>query len=294
MHEINFNELTGIKIMPYEIDDELGNPLVKAGETITPGKLLALKNKKLFKASNPFEKRNKAVNFIDDTYFIFSQSEQESIISDFCQLIEKIKSSTEDDIKNSATDIINKIYATIIENYKKADFLSQFRLFGDYIYAHSINCTILSCIVAIKQNINQQTTSNIMQAALLHDVAKIITKDFTSIKTRKNHSIAACKILSRINYEYEILNIILNHHENLDGSGYPKNKYFDKIPKEAMIINICSFFDNLFRFKEIKSYKDAFRAILKTRHSKFSLDILYTLVNSYNYGDIRSFEGIYE
>ena len=109
MHEINFNELTGIKIMPYEIDDELGNPLVKAGETITPGKLLALKNKKLFKASNPFEKRNKAVNFIDDTYFIFSQSEQESIISDFCQLIEKIKSSTEDDVKNSATDIINKI-----------------------------------------------------------------------------------------------------------------------------------------------------------------------------------------
>ena len=269
MLEVDIKELSQTKIVPYDIKDGTGKKIIKAGEILTPGKLLALKDRKIYKTS-PI---SNAAQKIEDDYFVFKSNERRKIINTFMILIDKIKNKNEIETKKYATELINEIYSIVLENYKNKDYLSQFRIIGNYKITHSLNCTILCCIVALKQDMDSKAIYSLMQAALLHDIAKILTNDFSSQKTRRNHSIAACKILSKLGFEYEILNIILNHHENLDGTGYPKNKYYDSIPKEAMIINICSFFDNLFRIKEIKTYKDAFKIMLSSKHSCFSLDI---------------------
>ena len=86
MNEINFEELSQIKILPFDIKDDTGDKLIKAGEILTPGKLLSLKNKKIYKTS-PIEKSKNEV-IINEDYFIISNNDKKRMINSFLILIE--------------------------------------------------------------------------------------------------------------------------------------------------------------------------------------------------------------
>ena len=50
---------------------------------------------------------------------------------------------------------------------------------------------------------------------------------------------AGYEILKREGYPEEIQKMVLHHHENMDGSGYPDNLSGEKIPLGARIIRVC-------------------------------------------------------
>ena len=69
------------------------------------------------------------------------------------------------------------------------------------------------------------------------------------------HSTLGYAILKDRGYENEILEAVLYHHENYDGSGYPKNLKGDEIPVGAKILRVCDAFGALI---SNRPYREAF------------------------------------
>jgi HD-GYP domain-containing protein (c-di-GMP phosphodiesterase class II) len=86
-------------------------------------------------------------------------------------------------------------------------------------------------------------------ASLIHDIGKIsLPAEILSKPTRltniefsliKGHSQTGHDILKSINFSYPVARIVLQHHERINGSGYPNNLKGDKILLEARILGVA-------------------------------------------------------
>jgi HD-GYP domain-containing protein (c-di-GMP phosphodiesterase class II) len=84
---------------------------------------------------------------------------------------------------------------------------------------------------------------------LLHDIGKVIVPSEILNKPGKlnvlersfveAHAQASYEILKTIEFEFPIAEIILQHHEKLDGSGYPRGLSGDNILKEARVLTVA-------------------------------------------------------
>lgn len=96
---------------------------------------------------------------------------------------------------------------------------------------------------------------NLEIAAYLHDIGKVAVPESILNKKGKltdeeyfivkKHSTDGYNILSNIEYFNSIRDIVLYHHENIDGSGYPVGIEGDMIPIESRIIAVADVFDAL-------------------------------------------------
>ena len=101
----------------------------------------------------------------------------------------------------------------------------------------------------------------IATASPLHDVGKIMVKDAILLKPgkltpeefaeMKKHTIYGCEVLDRVRYiwpeKYNRIcsEICLNHHERVDGRGYPNGLKGDDIPVSAQIVGLADVYDAL-------------------------------------------------
>jgi putative nucleotidyltransferase with HDIG domain len=89
----------------------------------------------------------------------------------------------------------------------------------------------------------------IRTAAMLHDIGKIIVPSeilnkpgrlsVTERSLVEGHAQASYDILKTIDFEFPIAEIVRQHHEKLDGSGYPRGLSGDSILKEARILTVA-------------------------------------------------------
>ena len=139
-------------------------------------------------------------------------------------------------IQNTLNSIINTI-GSIVE------------LKDSYTFGHQKRVSELSTAIAKKLQMNQKKITQISIASLMHDVGKIdipvsiLTKptpltdlEFDMIKT---HPEKGYDIVKEINFDYSIAEIILQHHERLDGSGYPSGLKSNDILFESKLIAVA-------------------------------------------------------
>ena len=101
-------------------------------------------------------------------------------------------------------------------------------------------------------------------AALVHDVGKVyvslevLTKpgqlsrdEFASIR---NHPHTGCQILSNLKFPWPVADVVLQHHERMDGSGYPLGLNGDDIRLEARILGVA---DSVEAMLHPRSYRPA-------------------------------------
>ncbi|HOJ94651.1 MAG TPA: HD domain-containing phosphohydrolase, partial [Fervidobacterium nodosum] len=137
-----------------------------------------------------------------------------------------------------------------------------------------------------KLGISQELLEKLEFSAILHDVGKIGIPDSILLKPGKltdeeyqiikNHTIYGAEILSQIKYvDKEILSGTLEHHERLDGSGYPYGKKNGEISLFGRIIGIVDVYDAL---STKRSYKETWTKekvfeIIKQDVEKGKLDL---------------------
>jgi putative nucleotidyltransferase with HDIG domain len=118
-----------------------------------------------------------------------------------------------------------------------------------YTAGHQRRVARLARAIAEEMQLPEDQIEAVYMAAIVHDIGKIyvpaeilskpgrITEiEFSMIKT---HSQVGYDILKNIEFPWPIAEIVLQHHERLDGSGYPSGLSDENILLEAKIIAVA-------------------------------------------------------
>jgi putative nucleotidyltransferase with HDIG domain len=118
-----------------------------------------------------------------------------------------------------------------------------------YTAGHEKRATALALAIAAEMGCSQTTAEGLRLAGLVHDVGKltvpaeILNKPslLTPIEFEliKGHAQAAHEILASIEFDYPIADIVAQHHERLDGSGYPAGLRGSEILIEARVLAVA-------------------------------------------------------
>ena len=102
---------------------------------------------------------------------------------------------------------------------------------------------------------DEETLKSIQAAALLHDTGKLAVPErilnkpgkLTAVEfeTMKLHVDVGADILSSIDFPYPVVPIVRAHHENWDGTGYPRGLRGTEIPVGARILSVVDCYDAL-------------------------------------------------
>jgi len=118
-----------------------------------------------------------------------------------------------------------------------------------YTSGHQMRVAALTRAIAEKIGLAQDQIEGAYMAASLHDIGKIalpaeilskpIQLTDIEISLIQAHAQAGYDILKGIEFPWPIADIIIQHHERMDGSGYPQGLSGDSISIEARIIGVC-------------------------------------------------------
>ena len=122
-----------------------------------------------------------------------------------------------------------------------------------YTRSHSENVTRYAVAIAVKMDIPESQVEVIRQACRLHDLGKIGIHDYILTKPGKLsaeeweeiklHSLRGAQILEPIDFLTEAANLIRQHHEKFDGTGYPAKLSSHEIHLGARIMAVADAFD---------------------------------------------------
>ncbi len=113
---------------------------------------------------------------------------------------------------------------------------------------HQRRVAKLACAIAREMGLSDEKLKEIHMAAVVHDIGKLsvpaelLTKPDRLAETEhlliKNHPRTGCEILEKIGFPHSITQIVLQHHERMNGSGYPQGLSGEDIILEARILAI--------------------------------------------------------
>ncbi len=153
-------------------------------------------------------------------------------------------------------------------------FISAVEIRDPYTAGHQLRVAKLSYEIASEMNLNKMQLDAIRIAAILHDIGKIyipneiLSKPSPLTETEfcviKNHPLAGYDILKTINFQMPVAKIVYQHHEKLDGSGYPQGLIGNEIMLEARIVNVADVVDAMISqrpYRSSQSIEDALKEI---------------------------------
>lgn len=176
--------------------------------------------------------------------------------------------------------------------------MSELKTYDDYTYQHSVNVCILSIVIGMKQGYSRQQLRELGFGAMLHDIGKtkippeILNKptlltyeEYIEIKKHPWEGFSIVQSFKQL--PYNSVYAILQHHEQVDGRGYPRglNKY--NIHDYGLIVAVADVFDALISdrpYRPAYTNLEAMEIILQDRDTKLSgkyIDALFAHINIY-------------
>ena len=150
-----------------------------------------------------------------------------------------------------------KIIESVIEEPEVITNITEMRNISTDMYTHCINVCALSTIMALRLKMSEKQVRNISIGAILHDIGLRYIKvpymntneTYMNVKDAleyKKHTIFGYSSLQDEGWIPDIAKeIILLHHERIDGKGYPFQHKGDKIKTEVKLVSLCDDFESL-------------------------------------------------
>ncbi len=158
---------------------------------------------------------------------------------------------------------------------------------GNDSYYHSLNTAILSMVVARGLELSKEAVHMIGLAGLFHDLGETASKESGPPHThlqaiRKHPEMGKTMIAKGFSVPESSLVAIHQHHERLNGSGYPQGLKDDAIHQFAKILMVVDAYDDLCNNPDLEKSLTPFEAIsaLYTKcNSEFCGDAVSTLIH---------------
>jgi HD-GYP domain-containing protein (c-di-GMP phosphodiesterase class II) len=245
-------------VLGKHVYDDLGRVLLKKGTMISQSLKHRLNNYGVYAVylEDPYseaeieevikpELRNRAVMTIKNTFSKFKKSLGEEN--------QKGNAKTENmaKIDKVATDIM----LDILENPQLVVHMVDIKTKDNYQFQHAISVSVLSLILGVKLKLNETKLKDLGTGAMLHDIGKTFM-DLELLNKEKKNSQELELIKGHVKSGYDFLRgaygisshsrmIVFQHHENVDGSGYPRGARKDDIHYLARIVRIANDYDLL-------------------------------------------------
>lgn len=158
--------------------------------------------------------------------------------------------------KNSKqfTELVRTILNEIKDHSELLTILSDVHIHDEYIFIHSFNVTLYTLAIGMKLGLSQKELEMLGMGAVLHDVGKmkvplevlmkpgkLTNSEFTEVQ---KHTEYGFQILKRVNtIPLLVAHCAFQHHERMDGSGYPRGIQDEDIHLFAKIIAVADVFD---------------------------------------------------
>lgn len=118
---------------------------------------------------------------------------------------------------------------------------------------HQKNVSVLAENLARRMNLPEDTALAVRYAGLVHDIGKLhIPPEILSRPSKltpteyalvKQHPEYGSNILSSLDFPWPLADIVIQHHERMDGKGYPRGLKGEEISVEGRIISVADAFD---------------------------------------------------
>lgn len=155
---------------------------------------------------------------------------------------------------NSTKELAGNVIESLLNNQNALLCLTQLRTKDKYLVEHSFNVSIFMGILAVSLNIMGDELNDLVTGALLHDVGKIKVSDGILNKPGKLTSEEWREMQMHVTFgeQYlrdvpglskEIIDICAQHHERLDGSGYPRKLTASEIPLHSRMAAVVDVYD---------------------------------------------------
>jgi PAS domain S-box-containing protein/putative nucleotidyltransferase with HDIG domain len=164
-----------------------------------------------------------------------------------------------------------------------------------YTAGHQHRVTQLAAAIAKEMNFDDGHIKAIQTAGMLHDIGKIyVPAEFLSrpgristheLNVLRDHSEAGYEILKNIEFEHPIADIVYEHHERMDGSGYPRGISGDQILIDARIIAVADVVESMASHRPYRpslGIAKALNEIQKNRGTLYDRDVVDICLKLFN------------
>jgi putative nucleotidyltransferase with HDIG domain len=156
---------------------------------------------------------------------------------------------------------------------------------------HSCRVSQLSCATAAAMGLDAEHVERIRTGALLHDIGKIGIADSVLQKPGrltaeefgivKEHPVIGRRILEGVRGLASYLDAVELHHENWDGSGYPKGQSGEETPVDARIIHVSDAYDAMTSNRSYRrgmTHEQAIHELLRYAGTQFDPQVVELFV----------------
>lgn len=174
--------------------------------------------------------------------------------------------------------------------------LYDIKTFDNYTYVHSLDTCIMATFLGMNSRLNEWDLKELGVGAILHDVGKmeipikILNKEGKLTDEEydeiKKHTIYGGEILKKnVSIPSSIIKIVEQHHERIDGRGYPHGLSGKQISKFAKIVCICDVYDAVSNdrcYRKKFSPNDAYELILAGSGISFDEETVRNFRNTFS------------
>lgn len=204
----------------------------------------------------------------------------------FDNISQKIKSKTIKHLRTLNIDKMEKDAEKIVNEIMDSSELYEYfnvKTFENFVYEHSLSVATYSAMMGYACGFTDSEIKDLTVAGLLHDIGKhaidkaiiekpgrLTAEEYEEVK--KHPTLGYNMVQSNYNLKATIKVTILEHHENEDGSGYPRHLTGKDIYKFAKIVHIVDVYDAIISkrpYKDKASSKDAIDYIISQTGTMF-------------------------
>lgn len=191
---------------------------------------------------------------------------------------------------DESSKLVTGLVEELLNNRNTVVNLADIRLEDDYLFSHSVNVCVLALLTGISLSYSKSRLANLGLGALLHDVGKtqvpkrILDKPDTltpeEYELVKTHSAHGYKML--INFPLA-RDMAYQHHERLDGSGYPRGLKGKEICEESQITAMADIFDALISNRQYRAGfppHEAYEFLAATGNVHFDIALVRTFLSN--------------
>ncbi|MCX7922490.1 MAG: HD domain-containing protein [Clostridia bacterium] len=232
--------LVGIKslkpgdILAIPISTSSGKVVLNAGIELTDSYINKINNLRINKVYIQDE-RFSDVDYVQSLDMV-TMNKAIQVVRDAHANIHKGKALDEYIIK----EIANSIVEYVREAKDKGVSILSLNSVDDYIIEHSINVAILAAFMGNRMTFNYNQLCDLVTGALIHDMGRENSKDEMPAHVQRGFDVMRkCRGLS-----LHSSIVCYEHHENFDGSGYPRKIKGTAISEFTRVIRVADMYDD--------------------------------------------------